>query len=178
MADDHPPPAPPKDDKDWTWVLAQPCPECAFDASAVAASEVADRLRSATAAWVDILAEGDDELRRRPEPEAWSALEYACHIRDLLDVYHERLQLMLTVDGASYANWDQDATALENRYDLADPDEVLRDLKAGGDRLATLFDTVENWARTGYRSDGAEFTIDTFSRYLLHDVVHHLWDVR
>ena len=25
--------------------------------------------------------------------------------------------------------------------------------------------------------DGASFTIDSFSRYFLHDVIHHLWDV-
>jgi hypothetical protein len=25
---------------------------------------------------------------------------------------------------------------------------------------------------------GASFTVDTFSRYMLHDVEHHLWDVR
>lgn len=135
-------------------------------------------MRSATAAWVDILAETGDEVRLRPEPHTWSPLEYACHIRDLFDVYHERLQLMLTVDGPHYANWDQDATALEKRYHLADPAEVSGEIAANGRRLAELFDTVEDWDRIGYRSDGAAFTIDTFSRYFLHDVVHHLWDVR
>jgi hypothetical protein len=25
--------------------------------------------------------------------------------------------------------------------------------------------------------DGASFTVDSFSRYFLHDVIHHLWDV-
>mgnify|MGYP000205025455 CR=1 FL=1 len=41
------------------------------------------------------------------------------------------------------------------------------------------FDSVtgEQWQRPGRRSDGAVFTVDTFSRYLLHDVVHHGWDV-
>ena len=33
------------------------------------------------------------------------------------------------------------------------------------------------WGRTGIRSDGAAFTVDTFARYFLHDPVHHLWDV-
>jgi hypothetical protein len=45
--------------------------------------------------------------------------------------------------------------------------------------LADRFDSVPDaaWSRTGLRSDGAAFTIDTFSRYLLHDPVHHLYDV-
>ena len=45
--------------------------------------------------------------------------------------------------------------------------------------IADRFDTVHGnqWDRTGRRSDGASFTIDSFARYFLHDVVHHLHDV-
>jgi hypothetical protein len=48
-----------------------------------------------------------------------------------------------------------------------------------GDQLADRFDSVADaeWGRKGLRSDGATFTIDTFGRYLLHDPIHHLWDV-
>ena len=28
------------------------------------------------------------------------------------------------------------------------------------------------------RSNGTVFTVETLGRYHLHDVVHHLWDVR
>lgn len=34
------------------------------------------------------------------------------------------------------------------------------------------------WDRTGHRSDGSSFTVDSFARYLLHDPIHHLDDVR
>ena len=46
--------------------------------------------------------------------------------------------------------------------------------------LADRFATVrpDQWARTGFRSDGAAFTIDSFTRYMMHDPVHHVWDVR
>jgi len=33
------------------------------------------------------------------------------------------------------------------------------------------------YGRTGVRSDGAVFTIESFARYFLHDPLHHLWDV-
>ncbi len=36
----------------------------------------------------------------------------------------------------------------------------------------------DQWARTGVRSDGAEFTVDSFARYFIHDPIHHLDDVR
>jgi len=35
----------------------------------------------------------------------------------------------------------------------------------------------DQWARSGRRSDGASFTVETFARYFVHDPVHHLYDV-
>ena len=45
--------------------------------------------------------------------------------------------------------------------------------------MAAAFDTVgdDQWQRTGLRSDGAHFTVDSFARYYLHDIEHHIWDV-
>ena len=34
----------------------------------------------------------------------------------------------------------------------------------------------DQWGRTGYRSDGAAFTVDSFTRHLVHNPVHHVWD--
>ena len=46
-------------------------------------------------------------------------------------------------------------------------------------QLADAFGAVrgEQWQRPGRRSDGATFTVDTFSRYMVHDPIHHLYDV-
>ena len=45
--------------------------------------------------------------------------------------------------------------------------------------IAGQFATVTGvqWQRTGARSDGARFTVETFARYFIHDPVHHLYDV-
>lgn len=47
------------------------------------------------------------------------------------------------------------------------------------DLLARAFADVGDgeWQRTGFRSDGAAFTIDSFARYMVHDPVHHVHDV-
>lgn len=37
--------------------------------------------------------------------------------------------------------------------------------------------TDGDWDRTGQRSDGFTFTVATLSRYLVHDLEHHLHDV-
>jgi len=34
-----------------------------------------------------------------------------------------------------------------------------------------------NGSRPGFRSDGARFTVESFARYFVHDLAHHLHDV-
>ena len=167
------------DGKDWTWVLERPCPECGFDASTFPGVEAGGLIRFNAAAWESLLAGPAEDLRRRPSDERWSTLEYACHVRDVFRLYDERLDLMLHQDDPLYPNWDQDATAVEDDYNGQDPATVAAELRSSALRLAGTFDQVSSaqWQRTGRRGDGARFTVDTFSRYLVHDPVHHLFDV-
>ena len=169
----------PGDSKDWTWVLERRCPECRFDVHSFSRTEVGSLLRQVTNTWAELLVGDPGELRRRPSPEVWSPLEYAAHVRDVLALYSARLEMMMTEDGPHYPDWDQDATAVEKRYDQSDPGEISEELSTNGATLAEQFDAVPpiGWERTGFRSDGTAFTIESFARYLLHDPVHHLHDV-
>lgn len=169
------------DDKDWTWVLNELCPECEYEVREFDVASIPDRIRSNAAEWVGLLTEVDEAiLRQRPREDRWSALEYASHVRDVFGLYNYRLGLMLNEDGPHYPNWNQDETAVEKDYRAADPDRVSEELRAAAEALARHFETVEGdeWERTGFRSDGAAFTVETFARYLMHDPAHHLWDVR
>ena len=127
---------PQPDDKNWTWVLERRCPECGFDASAIARRAVGAMLRDNVTAWREALSRG--ELTRQRPPKApdggviWSALEYGCHVRDVFVLFNERLQLMLTQDDPTFLNWDQDATAIEKRYWEDDHATVLAALQRGG----------------------------------------------
>jgi hypothetical protein len=165
------------DTKDWTWVLRRPCPECDYDASAVTTDEISARLRDCASRWRDVLARVD--VLDRPAPDVWSPLEYGCHVRDVCRLYLERLDLMLTTDDPLYPNWDQDATAVEQRYGDQDPAVVSVELETAASALADRFARLshDEWSRPGRRSDGAQFTVDSFARYFLHDVEHHLHDV-
>jgi hypothetical protein len=165
------------DDKDWTWVLEQECPECGFDASAVQPEEMPSRIRENAAMWAVLLA--DPQARQRPSDDRWSALEYGCHVRDVFRLFRERLRLMLEEDAPRFANWDQDATAVEDRYGEQDPAVVAVELTAAAEEIATAFGAVRpgEWERAGVRSDGATFTVASFARYFLHDPVHHVHDV-
>jgi hypothetical protein len=163
--------------KDWTWVLERPCPECGFRAEIATHENLGDLIRENAAVWPTVLARPDVAVR--PDDHTWSPLEYACHTRDVFRLYDERLALMLERDDPPFPNWDQDASAVEESYNTQDPATVADELVAAGASLADAFDAVEGdqWARTGLRSDGAHFTVDTFGRYFIHDPIHHLWDV-
>lgn len=167
------------DDKDWTWVLDQRCDDCGFDTRSIGPAEVAALLRANALAWAHILGADEVELARRPSPDVWSPLEYACHVRDVFRKFGERLALMLTEDDPGFANWDQDAAAVRDGYDKQDPATVAAELRAAAQKLATGFDAVagEQWQRRGHRSDGARFTVATLARYLAHDPIHHVHDV-
>ena len=166
------------DTKDWTWVLHRSCSECGFDASSINATDVAALVRANASNWGPVLSEPD--VRERPSDEKWSALEYACHVRDVFRIYEQRLLLMIQNDEPQFMNWDQDAAAVQERYHEQDPDRVFSELESAALSLASRLDSVEadEWDRTGPRSDGAHFTVSSLARYMIHDPIHHLADVR
>jgi hypothetical protein len=165
------------DDRNWAFVLDEVCGECQFDTQSFPREHLGARIRGNAAQWPALLAKrtvGD-----RPNDHTWSALEYGAHVRDVYRLYHFRLGLMIENDAPNFPNWDQDETAIAERYDQQDATVVSDELVAAARQLADLFDTVsgEQWRRTGFRSDGVAFTIESFGRYLLHDPVHHIHDV-
>ena len=93
--------------------------------------------------------------------------------------FDARLVLMLVQDVPEFPNWDQDKTAVHNCYDRQDPAEVGGELSEAAERLAVDLDRAPGSSpgRTGRRSDGARFTVDTLACYLIHDPIHHLEDV-
>jgi hypothetical protein len=167
------------DTKNWTWVLERPCPECGFDASSSPAEAVPDLIRANAEAWRALLAAGAIAAGR-PDESTWSTLEYACHGRDVYRRYHARTALMLTEGDPLFADWDQDATVVEQAYDAQDPAAAIAELCAAAEAHAQQLDAVEGdqWERPGRRSDGASFTVATLARYMVHDPIHHVWDVR
>lgn len=162
--------------KDWTWTITTACPDCGFDGAtfdarttAAFVSDLADRWERALGASASV----------RPNPQTWAPVEYACHVRDVFRLYEYRLGLMLNQDDPTFPNWDQDATAVEDNYLGQDPAVVSREVAEAGRSLADAFAKVkeDQWSRTGNRSDNKHFTVTTFATYMVHDPLHHLWDI-
>jgi hypothetical protein len=168
----------PSETKDWTWVLEQPCPECGMDTTTLTGPEVAPLIVRVAARWAEAL-KSDPAPAKRRRPDRWSTLEYGCHVRDVLVRGDQRLGLMVDQDDPEFANWDQDATAVDDCYGDQDPRAVAQAGVEAAEVVAARLESVsgDTWLRTGRRSDGSPFTVESFARYLAHDPVHHLWDV-
>lgn len=161
-------------------MLERTCAECGFDAAAVDRAAVGDRIRAGLPRWSAVLGPG---AAARPAAEVWSPLEYACHVRDVHRVFGERVALVLAEDDPEFPNWDQDETALADDYAGQDPSTVAAELAEAAHAVATAYDALDPhderlWSRPARRSNGSLFTLDSLARYHLHDVEHHVWDVR
>jgi len=167
---------PEPEDRDWTYVLAQGCGDCGFDPE-FDRTEIPARIRAAASAFGTVLAAPG--ASDRPAPTVWSPVEYACHVRDVCTIMNTRAQLMLTQHDPQFQNWDQDATAIEERYWEQSPATVATALATAAEVAAATYAGVaaDSWERPGRRSNGSVFTVDSLGRYFLHDLEHHVWDV-
>ena len=165
------------DTKDWTWVLDRPCADCGFDAAGLDLARLPQAIRDNATVWRFVL--DTDDAAVRPDAHVWSPLEYACHVRDVNVLFVDRVGRMLSEDDPTFANWDQDETAVEADYGSQDPATVAAEVVAAAERVAVAYEAVvgEQWQRPGRRSNGSVFTVDSLARYHLHDLVHHAHDV-
>lgn len=131
------------------------------------------RYREAVAALTDA------DLRRRPDPETWSALEYLCHVRDVYSVHVERVTRALTEDNPLVDAMNNEARAARGDYNGQDRAQVLDDLEHNAARFAELVETVtpDQWPRPMTRRPGEQRTVLWLIRHATHEGVHHLHDI-
>ncbi len=166
------------DTKDWTWVIGRPCRECGLDIATMPRSAFAGLVRASAAAWCAVLT-GPGNVRQRAMPGVWSTLEYGCHVRDVLELTNYRLRLMLSIDEPCYPAWDQDAIVITERYADQNPTAVAASLCDVAEVVSARLERLsgDDWNRAGTRDDGARFSVESFARYNIHDMAHHLYDV-
>lgn len=117
-------------------------------------------------------------VRTRPEPDLWSALEYACHVRDALNINIEHVPATLMDDPPEFQAFGRDEAVIERNYNGQDPSAVADEIDAAATALAAAFAAVPDdaWDRFWVRGD-MKFTIDWMARNVQHEVDHHLLDI-
>ena len=122
----------------------------------------------------------DARLRRRPEPGVWSAVEYACHIRDVLLVFAVRVHRGAVEErpvlDPMYADWRAERFG----YSHAPVDVLVAELRTAVDGFVAEVQSVPDdaWERTVVRRPEEVRTVRWLVRQAAHECVHHLGDVR
>ncbi len=155
------------------------CGACGFDGAQYDDTALLQELRSLGPRWRALVAEAGPELRERPQPEVWSALEYAAHSRDITALHAFGVEQALTLDEPAFPPIEDglvDSAAAN--YGHADPDEVLDALHREATRLAQLADDAGpgNWSR-GLTIGLERIDVRRLLEHALHDSSHHLDDV-
>lgn len=157
------------------------CDACGFDYYGFARTGVAERLQSLADAHAERLTETPAAYLRERPVEGWSALEYACHVRDVLLHQRSRIGQAQVEDQPEFVPMGRDELAVAMRYNEQEPDQVAVELVAAADALVALLDGLDEagWARTGiygYPTREAR-DVDWIARHTVHELSHHLTDV-
>jgi hypothetical protein len=163
------------------------CEECGFAAATVTAENAEASIRSVSGRYRAPLSrflEGEDPnqiLRRRPDADTWSALEYAAHMRDVIALWGSTLHLALTQDHASLPLPDPsiaDRYAADRSYNDQDPSTVAGEITANADRMAVKVAQIGRgqWERLVTVGD-EEMSCLAIVAKVAHEAHHHLLDI-
>jgi DNA segregation ATPase FtsK/SpoIIIE, S-DNA-T family len=158
------------------------CDECGYVYDDVDASDIAPRLRALGPSFAAVLSrESAERLRAHPLSDTWSALEYACHVRDVLGVQRDRVELMLREHEPAFTPMGREELVTREHYNDQDPAQVATELTDAADRLAGLFAglTDAQLARTGlYNWPTQQLRSAAWvGRHTIHEGVHHRADM-
>jgi hypothetical protein len=155
------------------------CDACGFDGGCYDDESLLDALRSQGPAWRDLLAASGSFLRVRPQPEVWSAIEYAAHTRDVIALHVYGVQQALTGHEPVFPPIGADLVeSAAATYGEADLDEVVAELTSQITFLAEVAGVAgaDEWKR-GLTIGDNRSDVRRLLEHVLHDSQHHLEDV-
>jgi len=120
-------------------------------------------------------------VRLRPEPEVWSAIEYACHVRDVLETQRARIAQCLAEDRPVYAPMDRTGRLKALKYEEQDPMVVAAALMKNArdfGAAARVLKPVELGKLGLYNYPvRAPRSLGWLIRHTAHEIQHHRQDI-
>jgi len=162
--------------------MTEECAQCGFvyDLSKAATAGAAINERVGVA--VAVLRDREVDVRSRRQPAVWSALEYGCHLRDVLLVQRERVLAALRVDRPDYPAMGRDERVVHDGYADQVPADVARQLADAAQMFGTVLGRLsdDDWNRTllYHFLETSERSLRWVAVHTLHEAQHHLGDIR
>jgi hypothetical protein len=162
--------------------MSEQCEVCGFDWEAITAEEVPDRLRAASEGLAEVLRPGGNSLSQRPHPDVWSAVEYGCHVRDVMFNLRDRIIVGLAEDNPTPKAMFTDVRIAAGLYAGEQPERLATEIEVGAGMLGRTVAALDarqlarpifyGWPRATTR------TLLWVAAQALHEAEHHLADVR
>jgi len=155
------------------------CDQCGFDGAGYDDAALIEAVRELGPRWRQLLAAAGGELRARPDPQVWSALEYAAHSRDITALHCFGVEQALTRDEPEFPAIEADELidAAAATYAAAVPDDVVAALETHTTHLADLAAAAPAAWDRGLTIGTERQTIRGLVEHALHDSLHHVDDV-
>ncbi len=157
------------------------CDECGFTYGLLPHHELPDAIERGAADFATVLAPNESVVRRRREPEEWSPLEYACHVRDVLFMQRDRLFVALVEEEPSFKPMYREERVALDGYNTQSSTEVSQQLTMASAMFTSLLRTLteEQWHRSliyGF-PDPSRRDVTWVGHHTLHELIHHRQDV-
>src|SRR6267378_6727958 len=126
------------------------CDECGFTYDLDQASAAGTAIVTDASELAALLSDGAADVRTRRDPATWSALEYGCHVRDVLIVQRERVLAARRMDRPSFDPMGRDERVEHDGYAEQDPLDVARQLRDAAHLFANDLARLDptEWDRT------------------------------
>jgi hypothetical protein len=166
------------------------CDSCGFVYEDVAVGAVAGIVRGFGPRYREVLLDtagpegtrDERAARTRPSPTTWSALEYACHVRDVLLVQRDRAVAALVHVRPSFPPMHRDERVELAHYDSQGLETVADQIEMAADLFALVFDDLnqEQLRRSLVYNfpEPTERDLAWLGRHTVHEGEHHLVDIR
>lgn len=117
-----------------------------------------------------------EALVRPPQPGKWSALEIACHLRDIERLYSERISKAAFSERPAFWMMDSARVAEKLKYREANPAAVLKEHRRRREDLVSLLRALPHaaWQRTGLHPKRGELTIESLAEVIADHDENHL----
>jgi hypothetical protein len=158
------------------------CAECGFTYDLTQSPPSPHAIQDRIAEVATLLRDPTIDTRPRRDPDVWSPLEYACHLRDLLLVQRERVLSARRTDCPDATPMGRNERVDHDGYATQNPTDVARQLTDAALMLANTFTrlTPTDWTRTVlyHYPNTSKRSLHWLALHTLHEAHHHLLDIR
>jgi hypothetical protein len=122
----------------------------------------------------------DADLRRRPDPKNWAAVEIVCHLRDTEELFQSRFQQILAMDEPHLLPVDPDRWAEERQYLRHDAAHALGAFRRRRGETLALLEPLrpEQWQRGGLHATRGRMTVEDLVTLMAWHDDNHLDQLR